>query len=339
MYKVNAKNQSLTILKEVNFTETDGNDHYNIRGWLEKAPDILGEKLLIIGKNYRLSSGRHVDLLALDRQGNVVIIELKRDSSVISVDWQSVIYAAYFADFTSEDICHIYADYLRVNTDSSGQKSEATSLIKDFLGNAFERLNSNQRLLLVAKDFHVDLISSALWLHQYGVDITCINLVLFSDADNNLFIDTHTVIPLSDAEDYLQHKKTQAKERPMKPQATAETELPPDMLKMALTESLDRSSEFTPRLVAFLEALLEENKAFDREEIKEKLYGLGIARNPGSVDRLLNSISRFLNQKSNQHFRQIISVQNDDSLNDGGQGFRINDDYRDLLKEVLGEME
>ena len=49
--------------------------------WLEKNPESIVEDgaLLIIGRQIATNLGSYIDLLALDREGNTAILELKRD--------------------------------------------------------------------------------------------------------------------------------------------------------------------------------------------------------------------------------------------------------------------
>ena len=49
--------------------------------WLEFNPDgILAEgRILIIGRQVQTDMGGYIDLLGVDREGSVVVVELKRD--------------------------------------------------------------------------------------------------------------------------------------------------------------------------------------------------------------------------------------------------------------------
>ena len=49
-----------------------------MEGWIEKDPSIVGSDIFIIDRQVQTRSGP-LDLLAIDRNGNQVIIELKRD--------------------------------------------------------------------------------------------------------------------------------------------------------------------------------------------------------------------------------------------------------------------
>jgi len=108
---VDIDNKRLIKLNEASFTKLGLKERFDIQEWIEKTPSILGENLLIIAKEYQLPSKTRLDLLAVDKKANLVIIELKRDNSGSSVDWQAIKYCSYCSNFTHEEICQIYAEY------------------------------------------------------------------------------------------------------------------------------------------------------------------------------------------------------------------------------------
>jgi RecB family endonuclease NucS len=52
-----------------------------IQSWLEKDISLISSDLLIIGREVETAYGGFIDLLCLDRNGDVVIVELKRDKT------------------------------------------------------------------------------------------------------------------------------------------------------------------------------------------------------------------------------------------------------------------
>jgi len=59
--------------------------------WIEKEPGILGEPLLLIGRQVMIPEIKdRLDLLAVDPQGNAVVIELKRGKLKDPVDMQAM---------------------------------------------------------------------------------------------------------------------------------------------------------------------------------------------------------------------------------------------------------
>jgi hypothetical protein len=206
MYKVNISNKTLTKLTPTDFTAQNLLERYDIQEWIEKAPDILGEDLLVIGKELLLPSGSRLDLLAIDKNARLVIIELKRDDSGKDVDWQAIKYTSYCSNFLVEEIISHYASYL------DSDEEEAKSRIDEFIDEELEKLNHSQRIILVSKEYHSDVISAVLWLRDYGVDIECFRLKPFLDDTGELFLQPDKIIPLPEAKDYIIKKEKKQKE-------------------------------------------------------------------------------------------------------------------------------
>jgi CRISPR/Cas system-associated endoribonuclease Cas2 len=206
MYKVNINDKTLTKLTPTDFTSENLLERYDIQEWIEKTPDILGEDFLIIGKELLLPSGSRLDLLAIDKNARLVIIELKRDESGKDVDWQAIKYTSYCSNFLVEEIISHYASYL--NPD----EEEAKARIDEFIDEELEILNHSQRIILVSKKYHSDVISAVLWLRDYGVDIECLRLKPFLDDSGELFVQPDKIIPLPEAKDYIIKKEKKQKE-------------------------------------------------------------------------------------------------------------------------------
>lgn len=336
MYKVDIANKRLIELTLVNFGDLKLTEPYDIEDWIEKTPKVLGEELLIITRQYFVPSGKKLDLLAVDKKANLVIIELKRDNSGSEVEWQAIKYASYCANFLTDDIFEIFAAYLGT------EQTEAQSKIEEFIDVDLENLNDNQRIILVAKEFHSDVISAVLWLRDFEINIECIRLKPFLTPDNQLIISPELIIPLPEAKDYIIRKEKKEKEHKQSIRSTFSLEksnLEIEDLKIKIQESLKRPSDLTPRVIAFLEIILAENKKYDREDLKEKLFEKGIGEDVGQAGRYLSNISQFLTKKSNPHFRQIIDFETGGSTGEVKNNYIVLSEYRNLLAEVLKEIE
>ncbi|MCE4566038.1 DUF91 domain-containing protein [Maribellus sp. CM-23] len=206
MYKVNITEKSLTKLTPTNFSAHNLLERYDIQEWIEKTPEILGEELLIIAKELPLPSGSRLDLLAIDKNARLVVIELKRDDSGRDVDWQAIKYTSYCSNYLVDEIINHFAIYLKSDED------DARARIDDFIDEELDVLNHSQRIILVSKEFHSDVISSVLWLRDYGIDIECLRLVPFVDENNDLFVHPDKIIPLPEAKDYIVKKERKQKE-------------------------------------------------------------------------------------------------------------------------------
>ncbi|GAM62057.1 putative inner membrane protein [Vibrio ishigakensis] len=78
--------------------------------WLANQPDALGEELLIIQKEFDGfdDTRERLDLLAMNKDGNLVIIENKLDDTGRDVMWQALKYASYCSNLTKSQIVEIY---------------------------------------------------------------------------------------------------------------------------------------------------------------------------------------------------------------------------------------
>ena len=337
MYEVDIKNKKLIKMTQTTFQNEKLKERYDIQEWIEKNPEIIEQNLLVIGKEVPLPSDIRLDLLAIDKNSNLVIIELKRDISGRNVEWQAIKYASYCSNFSISDIFRQYAEFLGTDEDEAERK------IEEFIdAENFEELNKNQRLILVAKDFHSDVVSSVLWLRDFGIDISCVKLTPYTNENGTLYVIPNKIIPLPEAEDYLIKKEKKQKEIKHTKASSFSLEkssYDDENLKKALVSSLNRNSALMPRVIEFLKIINSEDKAFDREEIKERLFKQGIGEDIGQTGRYLSNISQFLTKKSNPHFRQIIEFETGGSTGEIKNNYIVLDKYRELLNEVLKEVE
>lgn len=333
MYKVDIDKKILTKVPEASFSDLSLKERFDIQEWIEGAPDILGEDLLIVGKELVLPSGKRLDLLSIDKQGSLVIVELKRDDSGSDIEWQAIKYASYCSSFTQNEIYEHFAEYLGSDADDAQLK------IEEFINCEPEELNQKQRIILVSKEFHSEVISAVLWLRESEIDISCIRLKPHIDESKNLFINPEIIIPLPEAKDYIKKKESKQKQqRTSKSSFSLEkSNLPENELKDCLVESLMRPSELTPRFRSFLEFIIQEDRAYDREEVKQGLYEAGIGDDIGQAGRYLSNISQLLTKKSNPHLRQVIEFVSGGSHGETKNNYHVITEYRNLVGEALKE--
>lgn len=332
MYRVDIQNKKLIKLSRTKFSTLKLKERYDIQEWIEKTPEILGEELLIIRKELPLPSGIRLDLLAIDKKANLVIIELKRDDSGTDVEWQAIKYTSYCSNFLQEDIFKYFAEYLKSDED------EAQLLIEEFIDEELEKLNEKQRIILVSREFHSDVLSAVFWLRDYEIDIECVRLQLYLDENNHLFITPDLIVPLPEAKDYIQKREIKQKETKRSVRSSFSLEkstLPDDELEKRLVSTLQRKSDLTPRIIAFLEIVTSEDRVFKRDEVRSKLFEKGIGVDVGQSGRYLSNISQFLTKKSNPHLRQVIEFESGGSHGEIKDNYRVIPRYRVLLKSAL----
>lgn len=79
--------------------------------YIESDPTMLGETLLIIGRQIPTAFGGFIDLLALDETASVHVIELKRDKTPRDVTAQALDYGSWVSTLSRSDIQGIFEQY------------------------------------------------------------------------------------------------------------------------------------------------------------------------------------------------------------------------------------
>ncbi|GAB3596360.1 hypothetical protein CFAEC_04280 [Corynebacterium faecale] len=82
-----------------------------LEDFIESDPDMLGKKLLIIGRQVATAHGGFIDLLALDDTAAVHVIELKRDRTPRDVTAQTLDYGSWVSTLGREQIKTMFETY------------------------------------------------------------------------------------------------------------------------------------------------------------------------------------------------------------------------------------
>jgi hypothetical protein len=177
---------------------------------------VLAPDLLVIAEEFGNweNSRRRIDLLAIDKVGHLVVIELKRTDDGGHMDLQALRYAAMVSSMSFDDVVEAFtAHCARYRAD---EDLEPRSEIEAFLdSNTSEEpvISTDVRILLVSADFGREITTTVLWLNGFdGMDIRCVRLVPY-DIDGKVFLDIQQVLPLPEAADYQVKLRRKEKER------------------------------------------------------------------------------------------------------------------------------
>jgi len=225
MYQISRETNDIVQLKERLFSELGFREREHLQEWIAKNPEVLGEELLIIQKEFDgfSETNERLDLLALDKEGNLVVVENKLDDTGRDVVWQALKYASYCSTLSTSQILKIYQNYL----DKQATGEEARSSIIEFLEIEDEEsmvLNRNdQRIMFVANHYRKEVTSTVLWLLDHDVRIQCFKATPFSLGEE-LFLQIDQIIPVPEVSEFIIDIKEKAKEDKGKSKKVAETE-------------------------------------------------------------------------------------------------------------------
>ena len=200
MFKIDKEGKTLSEIKETTFEDVGFKERYDIQEWIASNPRLLKEDLLIIAKEFDGFDGTNerLDLLALDKSGNLVVIENKRDDSGRDVNWQAIKYASYCSTLLKSQIITIFQDYL----DKNNIQAKAEERILEF----FEEDDSvifpaDVRIIMVSHNFRKEVLSAADWLLHKGLDIKCVSITPYETSDG-IIIDPNVIIPQEEIKEY-----------------------------------------------------------------------------------------------------------------------------------------
>ena len=204
LYKFNLEKRTFLPLEEVDFASLKILERQDIERWVEEQPDIVGEDLLIVTTEYDKfdKTNERLDVLAIDKNGKIVILELKRDDSGKNVDLQALKYAAFCSTFTLEEIINERVSYLKKKGKIISNE-DVRNEIEAFIENAdFKEIDDKPRIILISKEFRPEVTASVLWLRTFQVDIICIKLTPYRIDQSEIGISAQKIIPLPEAEEF-----------------------------------------------------------------------------------------------------------------------------------------
>jgi len=142
--------------------------------WLEQDISMVSDNLLVIGRQVETDFGGVIDLLCLDANGDVVILELKRDRTPRDITAQVLDYASWVKDLSNEQITETANDYL-------GDRGPLDQAFQNRFGAELpDILNEHHQMLIVASEIDSSSERIVRYLSEsYGVSINAVTFHYF----------------------------------------------------------------------------------------------------------------------------------------------------------------
>lgn len=153
---------------------------------------------------------RRIDLLCIDKNANLVVIELKRSEDGGHSDLQAIRYAAMIHLMTFEDAVNAHAEFLKKSA------AEARQSILDFL--EWDEVNEEEfakdvSIILVSAEFNKEVTSTAIWLNKKGIELRCVRMKPYR-FENKILVDIQQILPQPETATYqVQLKKKEEEQR------------------------------------------------------------------------------------------------------------------------------
>jgi Domain of unknown function (DUF4268) len=131
------------------------------------------------------------DILALDEQGAVIVIEVKRGQTPRSVIAQALEYAADVSTWSYEELNSRAAAYFLSRGWNHGSLLDAG---RDYFGDVFTptseaQINRSQRLFIVGEGMDPKIVRTAQWLMNHGVDIGCVSYTCYRTEEGEVYLE------------------------------------------------------------------------------------------------------------------------------------------------------
>lgn len=201
IYKLNGN--KIVELHQTTFSNERIDEARDLQKFIINSIEIIEKNLFVISSEFGdwEDSKRRIDILCIDKDANLVVIELKRTEDGGHMELQSIRYAAMIANMTFEKAVKAFHRYIEKNNLQIENPEEA---ILNFLewDEVNEEIFANDvRIILVSADFSKEITTSVLWLIERDLDIKCIRIKPQKDGES-LYFDIQQIIPLPETTDY-----------------------------------------------------------------------------------------------------------------------------------------
>jgi len=192
-------NADFEQLEETTFASEKISERYDLQRLLKNRIDVIVPGTMVIAEEFCrwTQSQRRIDLLAIDKDANLVVIELKRTQDGGSMELQALRYASMISTLTFKQAAEIYADYASI--ESPSQAEEALLEFLEWDEPREDEFGNDVRIVLVSGEFSIELTTSVLWLNDKGLDIRCVRMKPYRNG-GELLVNVEQIIPLPEAE-------------------------------------------------------------------------------------------------------------------------------------------
>lgn len=296
----------------------------DLESWIASDSTILRPGLRVIGRQVPTRSGP-LDLLGIDRSGDLVIVELKRDKLPREVLAQAIDYAADVATWPLEKISEVCVKH-------TGETLE------DFFASAFPdvdlesvNINERQRILLVGFAAETSLERMIQWLSDnYGVSINAVILKYVRTAGGAELLTRTAVIS-----EELEEQRSRVKKFTI-PRSDEPGEYSPDELRELLFQYLSQNRVTNQRIRDILLPACLDRPKLSRDELKQEFLRRNPDVEPAKAGFALSVISGQMGMKKNDFLRQVVGYEYP-TYEWEKDNYFIRPEYHDLVAEVLAK--
>jgi len=301
------------------------NEPQDLESWIASYPAILASDIVIVGRQVPTKSGP-MDFLGIDKSGNLVVIELKRDKLPREALAQAIDYASDIATWSLERIGEICVKY-------------TTKSLEDFMSDIFTEadienvnINESQRILLVGFGLESSLERMVEWLtERYEVSINAVILHYAKTSRGDEILSKTSIISEEVEQERSQRRKFTI------PMSDEPGNYDEEELERLLKEYLEKSQITIQRIRHVILPYCLKNGVLTREKLKEELLRYDDGLDSSKVGYHLTVISSQLGMKKNDFLRQVVKYEYPNYYWEK-DNYQIQDGYSELVGRVLEKL-
>jgi len=190
---------SIAEIPTVTYASLGLREREDVQRVLREHIDVISPDTLILAEEFGewTDSRRRIDLLGLNREGSLVVIELKRTEDGGHMELQALRYAAMVSTLKFEQAVEVHKKF----REARGLPPDAAeTMIREFLDiiDGPVAFSNSVRIILASADFSKEITSTVLWLNDQGLDVTCIKMRPHS-VQGRVLLNIEQVVPLPEA--------------------------------------------------------------------------------------------------------------------------------------------
>ncbi len=199
-----------TVCQPVSMASQNLTETTHLESWIKQHPEVLDNTLMVVTTQFNSWASEQgmarerPDVLALATSGELVVIELKRDSDR-KIHLQAITYGALVAGFTREVLADAHAEWWRKETGEQLSSAAALERLNDHVDTELSEESFRlPRLILVAESFPSQVLTTVQWLAETApaLVIECHEYQLF-EQDGGTMASFQRVFPVNDLEGQL----------------------------------------------------------------------------------------------------------------------------------------
>ncbi|WP_151837467.1 hypothetical protein [Acinetobacter ursingii] len=207
---------NLMQIEKTTFLDAEILERSHLQKAIKNNINVIASDCLVIAEEYSEwdSSKKRIDLLAIDKNANLVVIELKRTETGDHMELQAIRYASMVSTMTLDLAADIFSRYKQINGFPSFDKDSALMEISNFVDIELDESSfaDDVRIILVSPNFSKELTTAVMWMSERNINITCIRIQPYT-FNGSILIDVQQIIPLPEVKDYQIKAQKKSEER------------------------------------------------------------------------------------------------------------------------------